>query len=732
MTQKQKVAVLGGGVSAMTAAFYLTESQDWQDKYDITVYQLGWRIGGKGASGRNKKYGQRIEEHGLHIWFGAYVNSFRTIENVYNTLNRPKDKPLATWQEAFKPQNFVVLQEHIKNEWKTWPNEFPFIPGNPADSTLDLTVWEFIRAAYYYLKDFLTELHEISGKQSKSNLAEHEHGSLKDIVSHLANHLKQDVVAVEHALQNDIIQSIELIKQLAHIHADADESQVHAHASIISRLFHALRKWLQHEFAELLDNNDEIRRLFICADLGLTMFIGLIEDKVHQRGFGYLNQWDYREWLTLHGANVEFTVDSAIVRGFYDLAFAYPNGDFEHPNIEAGVSVLAMLRMAVCYRGGIMWEMQAGMGDTIFSPFYELLTQRGVKFEFFNCVEELIPGDDSIKQIIITEQVQLNNPDKPYNPLVDVKGLPCWPSEPKYEELNPQQAAWLQENDINLECFWSDWAKVYKEKTGEDLPQKTLTKGVDFDLVVFGPSVGSIPHLCPKLLEKDPKLAQMVDKVKTVATQAYQLWLTKTVAETGWKYLPENGEKPVLSGFVEPFDTWAAMDQLLCREDWPADHEPKNASYFCNAYPIDHYPAKDDYQFPAECKSQVKSNAINQLKNDIYNLWPSIAQPGEFDWNSLLANQGEQGEDRFNSQYWRCNVDPSERYVLSVKGSSAYRLKTDETIFNNLYLTGDWLSTGVNAGCVEAATMAGMQTSRAICGYPEKIDGENGFEPKGK
>ncbi|MEZ5484207.1 MAG: hypothetical protein R3F01_03450 [Lysobacteraceae bacterium] len=28
--------------------------------------------------------------------------------------------------------------------------------------------------------------------------------------------------------------------------------------------------------------------------------------------------------------------------------------------------------------------------------------------------------------------------------------------------------------------------------------------------------------------------------------------------------------EPVPSAFTEPFDTWAPMTQLLCREDWPA------------------------------------------------------------------------------------------------------------------------------------------------------------------
>ncbi len=68
-TKRKKIAILGGGAGAMSAAFGLTERPNWQDEYEITVYQMGWRLGGKGASGRNLKLGSRIEEHAHLGWF---------------------------------------------------------------------------------------------------------------------------------------------------------------------------------------------------------------------------------------------------------------------------------------------------------------------------------------------------------------------------------------------------------------------------------------------------------------------------------------------------------------------------------------------------------------------------------------------------------------------------------------------------------------------------------------
>ena len=59
---KRKIAVLGGGAGSMGALWALTSLPNAADRFDITVYQMGWRLGGKGASGRNPTREQRIEE----------------------------------------------------------------------------------------------------------------------------------------------------------------------------------------------------------------------------------------------------------------------------------------------------------------------------------------------------------------------------------------------------------------------------------------------------------------------------------------------------------------------------------------------------------------------------------------------------------------------------------------------------------------------------------------------
>ena len=67
-------------------------------------------------------------------------------------------------------------------------------------------------------------------------------------------------------------------------------------------------------------------------------------------------------------------------------------------------------------------------------------------------------------------------------------------------------------------------------------------------------------------------------------------------------------------------------------------------------------------------------------------------------------------------------------YVLAVPGSTAFRLRTDESGFANLVLTGDWIRNGFNSpGCIESAVISGRQAGRHILGGQYSIIGETDF-----
>ena len=136
--------MIGGGVASMAAAYALTEEPDWVTKYEITVYQRGWRLGGKCASGRNRKHASRIEEHGLHIWAGFYDNAFRLIRSCYEELAarklRSPDAPLGTVEKALQPLDRCVLMEEAPEgsaePFRPWLLEFPrndLVPGSGTE-----------------------------------------------------------------------------------------------------------------------------------------------------------------------------------------------------------------------------------------------------------------------------------------------------------------------------------------------------------------------------------------------------------------------------------------------------------------------------------------------------------------------------------------------------------------------------------------------------------------------
>lgn len=684
MAQLQKIAVLGGGAGSLAAAFYLSARPGWRERYEITVYQQGWRLGGKGASGRNAALAQRIEEHGLHIWFGFYANAFALIRAVYEELDRPPAAPLARWDQAFRPHDYVVLAEQVGAEWRPWNLVLPRRPGEPGTGSDPVSPWRMALEALTWLRRWHSELRTLAPAASPTNADPF--GALQA----LANALPPD----------------------ARLHTEADHA----------RLRDALRRAeldVRTLPAALVDDN-RARRTLVGLNIGITVLRGMLADGVFARGFDAVNGEDLRAWLRRHGGDPELCVDAAPTRAMYAQLFAFEDGDPDKPNLEAGTALRWIFRMSFAYRGALMYRMQAGMGDAVFAPMYEVLARRGVRFAFFHRVEEITAGAGGVDAIRMSVQAGVRGGE--YRPLVPVKGLPCWPNLPDYGQLDPAQAALLQAHAVDLESWWSDWPALYRQAFGKALPQRVLQRGRDFDQVVLGLPVTTLPLLAPGLLAASPPLRASSDALRSVVTQSCQVWLNRDTHGLGWNTLPE-GDEPILTGFSQPYDTWAAMSQVLPAEDWPPASAPKSVQYFCGAMALAGLPPPSDTGFPARAAAQARANAVELLGTRIQALWKEAGSG--FPWQWLVDPLGAEGEARMNRQYWRANVDPSERYVLSVAGSSAHRLGSGGSGLNNLFLAGDWLRTGLDSGCVEAAVMGGMQAARAIGGCPADIPGDS-------
>ncbi|MBV1905862.1 MAG: NAD(P)-binding protein [Pseudomonadales bacterium] len=750
MAKPKRIAILGGGISSLVTAFELTNRPNWQQEYEITVHQMGWRLGGKGASGRNADIHQRIEEHGLHVFFGFYENTMRIMQQVYKELDRHPDKPLATWEQAFKPHNYVSISDSVGGKPFTWGIDFPERPGFPGDASPPPDVWDLLSLMLEFNLDFfedwitsrLSSLAPFlpqpvlqSIKKSRKELfklldKDHDNRLLDDIfkgsvdaltsiaallfdpgnyssnpfarISKKAIDAVSDLSSTGAPVLKIWFALAALKKQIDNLSSDRNISDRQA----LDRI-HIYLNAIRSEALTLLEpqiHKDQLAyQVYVTLDLSISTISGLIHDELIEPPVNWfkIDHTDIRSWFKKHGAS-QLSVDAGPVQAMLDTAFSSQSG------VGAGTYLQSAFQILFGYKGSIMWKLQAGMGDVIFTPLYEVLRKRGVKFEFFHRVDNISlsnpkkDGKRIVSEIHIGRQVSVKKAIG-YQPLVEVKGLACWPDRPDYSQLIQGDALKAfsdktQDQHKTLENWWTAWPDAASPLV--------LKQGKDFDHVVLGISLGALPYICKEIIADplNPAFAEMVSKVNTTATQAMQLWFNKPLAALGWKH-----PSTVLTAFEEPFDTWMDASQAIKREEWNKN-QTQCIAYLCSPDSGPHHtelPPRTEHDYPLNSYKDVVSKGQNWLSKYASNLWPKYHE-------QLLV-------DGYTSQYWTSVWNPSDRYVLSSKDSVQYRLRAEQSGYANLTLTGDWIKTSLSVGCAEAATMAGMHASRAICGEPGYI-----------
>jgi uncharacterized protein with NAD-binding domain and iron-sulfur cluster len=703
MAKLPRIVILGGGVGAVTTAVQLSQP-GWEQHFEsITLYQQGWRLGGKGACGRGRD--RRIEEHGLHIWFGCYDNAFDMLGRCHDELDAlARDGGQERWPlaftsmaDSFSAQTEISVTDHDGCSWKLWKADFfdndRSVPWDvPAGGREDPTALSYLRRSLYLAADLAWSLVRSSEGLELVERRVAEPSGFSRFGPALAP-ASADAPAFLRAVADAL---------------DALPADAGSHPSVLGaldlavRAIDAVNDALLARFDELSHSSDTVRRAGYVVDVMLAIARGMIEDELVQAdSFAAIDHLDFREWLLARGATPE-SVQSVIIRTIlYDLPFAYEGGDAQRPALAAGVGLRGLMRTFFGYRGAIMWKMNAGMGDVVFAPLFELLVKRGVDIRFFHRVEHVGAAAGQVERITIDVQATVP-PIPPSSYLVD-GGL--WPADPR-----TLLGQWLHP-DIAPGTYES-W---YLGRDAVRASTTTLTRGAagddGFELVVFGLPISCVEHVAPDLVEQSAAWKAAVDQLVTVPTQALQLWLSRPASKLGGA-----GDGAVLGGFVEPFDTWADMSQLVSQERVGGS---ATVAYFCNAADDSAPPARGSACVQAWLDEQValvRARSLRFLRRDIASLWPNAVHPvtGEFDWDLLVAPAQAVGPERLDAQYMRANVEPSERYVLSVPGSSVYRIAPADTGFANLFAAGDWTSCMLDSGCVEAAVISGMLAANGI------------------
>lgn len=660
MAHPKKIAVLGGGGATMSAVFNLTSKPDWQKYYDITVYQLGWRLGGKAATGRNPEVFDRVQEHGVHMMWGNYDNTFRALRALYQEWNRDPSFPMSSLLDG-PNATLIPYNQYILGHWQE--NEFKPYYQNNATNNLQ----PGIDKGPSGILGLLTELISVIARAG-------ERGKPSGETPEFLRNLEKSAIA--RAL------------------ADGKEG-------ILEKILDAL-EWVISRVVGIFDpaTADFIQVVYWIAR-------GLIAnlDLLLKEGWEGLDDWDLKDWLVANGG--QEVLDSPTINFIYSGMFC--NGY----KLACGTALYFTLRSLLDYKGSIMYKFKAGMAEAVFSPMYQVLIKRGVKFQFFHRVTAVNPSTDG-KTISSISMVRQATPIGDYQPLYEVKKVLCWPSRPWYDQLKEGQAL-------------ADWDLESYDGTPFDQPLE-LQAGSDFDQVILGISLGALPYLCPAIIAQKPAWKAMVEQVRTTETFSFQATLYPSLTQLGYKDTSAKPGEPLIPPNINeyhtpwsenPVNNWQDFSEMLDWESWEKEkpeNRPLSRAFFegtIQDFGPSYYPT-------------IAQMIIDQGAGVF---WPNFAStnPGTAmpktgaDWGVFWTPAGKTAPadpSRIQAQWLPGIANPSDRYVQALAGTTKLRLRTNQSGYANLFLTGDWIRSPMNLGCFEAAIVAGMQTANAIQGKP--------------
>ena len=698
MNNRRRIVVVGGGPAGLSTALSLTDPKlhpNWQDEYEVTVLQLGWRAGGKGATGRRGDAvlaadgdwtligDARVEEHGIHLFGNMYVNALRLLDRSLGELQRSPGEPVTTITDDLTPSNTIQLADYYDRRWHVTSQPLPHNNLQPW-ATQD----------YPGPLVLIRELLRLAGDLIDEVLGIGDHG-VHGI--HIGEHLRElRALFLRHEHHPSLPNRAD--------HGEALERLAATAASMKARL----------DMTDAGDDlHDRIRSVWCQIDMYATVGRGVVDDKIFQLGIDTVDGEDFRAWCARHGMAAE-VLNSAPVMLPAEMCFQFPDGDTGRPPLFSAAGFLWFTLRQILACGQATYWFRRGTGDTVVAPLYRVAAQRGVQFRFFNKVTNVSYDAATNSVDTIEIDIQATTVDGgPYEPLVRLSdGTWAWPNRPIYGQL--QQGEELRLRGIDLESWWNGWPAVGTE---------TLTVGVDFDEVVLAVPLPCLPLIAPELVAV-AGWTPAVDGLGGLETMAAQFWTNVDSAALGLPTLP--GTDRVCSGAAVPPLGIADMTQVIAAEQWDpaAGQVPQGLYYVCG--PLQHgstWAGFDRTDTPAIALERARTTLVQWLKTAV-SVFPAAGTDGvipeAFDFDLLWCPPGSDayGEARVNMQYVRANIDPNERYVPSPPGTAPLRPKAWDSGITNLALASDWIFTGINIGSFEGAVMSGLLAAHARTGLP--------------
>ena len=709
-----RVAIVGGGCAGLAAAWQLAKYG--KKKVLVEVFEKSYRLGGKGASGRDEQ--GRIREHGLHVWMGFYENAFRMIRECYDEVRKnewgpdSKDHPLAhgSFEDAFvaEPHIGVKVRSNCP-PYDFWSGFFPPTEGTPGDPIDEddnpFTLANYLVRCFMLLKALFQSVVEPADTPRMQGAPGHERPAGRStldevldesphfdsartpsaIMDSLSDYARTGALATAAGMQQ-AFRFLEMWARRMH------EGPWRADTTL--DLMQAVSSQLHKQLLDMTRMDPKLRWKTEVIDIVMTIAAGLYRDRVlfSEDGLDAINHMDYKDWLRKHGA-LESTVDSQFINGIYDLTFAYRNGDRTAPSLAAGVALRGALRMFFTYRGSMFWRMRSGMGDAVFAPLYRVLQAKGVEFRLLHELTKVDVAHEKDGALLV-RKLQFEGHT---SPKADLDGFGCWWH---VEGALPPDAVKLKKPVVREAGKHFD--AVILAMSVDDL--RNLMSSVDATVTKLVPSGGDASTVTVPMGGEMPlQWRQAFRYQETVSTQSGQAWIDKDLPGLGW-----NRGAVLITGLPTGFQTWADMTHTLASERaWrerkgmalAPSQEPKSVAYFCGVVQEDPDPARRNV-------TQLRATRMSAIQDDMQQtmreLWPNAFPTRE----STLSLSGD--------PHYQVNLEPPERYTQSIPGTVRYRISPLDDWIANMSVAGDWTACGIDAGCVESAVISGMLAAYAI------------------